>query len=361
MHRLILVVIIFYVAGYSCYGQKKTEKIQFTRSFTKAKKLANEQKKLIFVDVATSWCGPCKKMEREVFTDPNVVKLFNETFVNLKVNGDSSNNFKKKYGVRSYPTLLFIDLSGNEVYKTVGGRDKVKFLELGEKVKKIAPYYSTDFLNKVLNAKDDEIEAYILDAYNNGGEQPAKILTKKFLEQRKTLEGKLANRLFLFCLPITDDDMVNRFVADNPLDVLTKPAVKEKLALYYLKGNFNSRGIKGAINALSKIGIKSDKKLMAYLYAYANLKDQRFLITPREKLMSFAVSLLTHYPETSDIQLLYDAASVLIYQTKFSQNVVATCNAFEKYVEANTVNHRHYDILSLLQYKCGMENKTLKT
>ena len=35
-------------------------------------KQAKEQKKGIFVDVYTSWCGPCKMMAKKVFTNTKV-------------------------------------------------------------------------------------------------------------------------------------------------------------------------------------------------------------------------------------------------------------------------------------------------
>lgn len=43
---------------------------------------AEKQKKLIFIDILTTWCGPYKTMSAKVFTENNVGEKFNESFIN---------------------------------------------------------------------------------------------------------------------------------------------------------------------------------------------------------------------------------------------------------------------------------------
>lgn len=49
--------------------------------------------KMYFVDFYTSWCGYCKKMDRETFTDATVAKIMNKYFYPVKFNAESSNTF----------------------------------------------------------------------------------------------------------------------------------------------------------------------------------------------------------------------------------------------------------------------------
>lgn len=46
--------------------------------------------RLYFVDFYTSWCGFCKKMDRETFNDPTVIKLLNRYFYPVKFDAEGS-------------------------------------------------------------------------------------------------------------------------------------------------------------------------------------------------------------------------------------------------------------------------------
>lgn len=75
---------------------------------------AGEEGKLVFVDFYTDWCLPCKLMDEDVFTDPAFGRFMNERFVSVKVDAEAGNGPKLAalYGVKAYPTLLWVDPSG---------------------------------------------------------------------------------------------------------------------------------------------------------------------------------------------------------------------------------------------------------
>jgi thiol-disulfide isomerase/thioredoxin len=83
---------------------------------------AKAQKKLIFVDIYTVWCGPCKEMDKKTFTDVSVGDKFNARFINYKVDAEKGFgiNLAKRYNVTSYPTVLFVDASENIMLKQEG-------------------------------------------------------------------------------------------------------------------------------------------------------------------------------------------------------------------------------------------------
>ena len=111
--------------------------ISFEHSrFSEAKKLARETNKTIFIDSYTQWCGPCKKMAAQVFTDKEVGTFFNNNFVNVKVDMEETEGLliARRYGVNFYPTLLFIKPTGELVRKEVGFHDRKQLLRLARSV-----------------------------------------------------------------------------------------------------------------------------------------------------------------------------------------------------------------------------------
>lgn len=105
------------------------ETSDFQTALTKAK----TENKLIFMDAYTTWCGPCKWMSKNVFTDASVGSYFNEKFVNVKINMEQGEGIElaKKYEVVAYPTLLFIDGNGKLMHVSTGSRPADDFLDLG--------------------------------------------------------------------------------------------------------------------------------------------------------------------------------------------------------------------------------------
>lgn len=98
---------------------------------------ARAEKKLVFLDAYTSWCGPCKAMQARVFPDKKLGDLFNTQFVNAKIDMEAGEGPKlaAKYPIQGYPTLLFIDpVSGRVVESVLGYRSVEQLLKLGEQI-----------------------------------------------------------------------------------------------------------------------------------------------------------------------------------------------------------------------------------
>ena len=130
--------------------------------FDKALAKAREAKRNLFVDCYTTWCGPCKMMDREVFTNDAVADYFNATFVNVKLDMErEGRELNKKYSISGYPTFLLLDGEGNLVHKMAGYYNPENFLRA---VKLAAPEYALDELKKRFENGDHSpgtIEAYM--------------------------------------------------------------------------------------------------------------------------------------------------------------------------------------------------------
>lgn len=82
---------------------------------------ADSSGKHMFVDITASWCGWCKKMDREAFSDSAVISFVNQNFIPVKVWGDSDNILeiegyrvseknlaKGEFNASGYPCFYFL-------------------------------------------------------------------------------------------------------------------------------------------------------------------------------------------------------------------------------------------------------------
>ena len=102
-------------------------------SFDEGMRLAAETKKVVLVDVYTSWCGWCKRMELTTYKDAKVIQDLNDHFVLVKLNAESARPLTYKeektteqrlshevFGVTGYPTTVFLRADG-EIITPVSG------------------------------------------------------------------------------------------------------------------------------------------------------------------------------------------------------------------------------------------------
>lgn len=96
---------------------------------------ATEKNKLVFVDLYTTWCGPCKTMSNDIFPRKTVGDFFNGQFINYKLDAEKGEGpgIAKNYDVSAYPTFVFVTGEGKLIYKFMGVRDSVHLIEEARK------------------------------------------------------------------------------------------------------------------------------------------------------------------------------------------------------------------------------------
>ena len=107
------------------------EKVVQWMTFEEAIKKSKIEKRKIFIDVYTDWCGWCKVMDKNTFSEAHVAKILNEEFYPVKFNAEqrenvdfngttfkfvaSGNNGYHELAAAllnnklSYPTVVFLD------------------------------------------------------------------------------------------------------------------------------------------------------------------------------------------------------------------------------------------------------------
>lgn len=94
---------------------------------------ARKEKKMIFVDCYTSWCGPCKMLAKNIFTQDSVADFYNGNFVCFQIDMEKGEGpeLAKKYSVAAFPTLLYIDAQGELKHCVVGYQQAGELIQNG--------------------------------------------------------------------------------------------------------------------------------------------------------------------------------------------------------------------------------------
>lgn len=80
---------------------------------------AKVSKKPLMVDFYADWCGWCKKLDKDVYTNTEVMALSKE-FVNVKVDTDKYGKESSQFGVQGLPTIVFLNPDGSVIDRIVG-------------------------------------------------------------------------------------------------------------------------------------------------------------------------------------------------------------------------------------------------
>ncbi|KXK50320.1 MAG: thiol-disulfide isomerase/thioredoxin domain-containing protein [Chlorobi bacterium OLB5] len=121
-------------------------------TFEDVLKKASTENKRIVIDVYTDWCGWCKKMDAEAYSNKEVKKLIEENFVLYKLDAEGKNKLTyngKQYTeeelsyyfeVFSFPTTVFLEPDGK----------LITFSYDNYPMKNIPGYVKTDEFKKLL-------------------------------------------------------------------------------------------------------------------------------------------------------------------------------------------------------------------
>lgn len=204
----------------------------FHGTWDEAQAKATSEEKLIFVDAYAKWCGPCKRMAKNVFTHPAVGEYFNANFVNLKLDMEESESrdFKKSFRASAYPTLFFIDGKGELVKKVVGGRNAQDFIQLAKGI--VKSYDRSGDFAEAYEKGDHSFELVLnyIKALNKADKSSQKV-ANDFIRENPNLSKDEMSTLLYEAMVVADSKVFDLFV-ENRTSIeskFTQQKVEEKI------------------------------------------------------------------------------------------------------------------------------------
>ena len=135
-HKRFILLILISTVGLKTIDAQNIDSVKsikfIAEDFRAAMAQGAKKNKIVFIDAYTTWCGPCKLMDKSVFTDEKVLDFMNENFVNLKLDMERGDGqiVAQRYKVSAFPSFLFVNTEGELVHKGIGYQDADKFLSL---------------------------------------------------------------------------------------------------------------------------------------------------------------------------------------------------------------------------------------
>ncbi|HEY9257627.1 thioredoxin family protein [Chitinophaga sp.] len=137
----------------------------FSGTYAELLQAAKQQHKMIFIDVYTDWCGPCKAMDKNIFPLKEVGDKYNPLLLSYKLNAEKGEGIAlaKKFNIGAYPSFLYLNSSGYLIHKVVGEGPAATF---------------NGHVDKAVELAADKNQLGNLEAaFNEGNRQPAFLRT----------------------------------------------------------------------------------------------------------------------------------------------------------------------------------------
>ncbi|MBS3993367.1 MAG: thioredoxin fold domain-containing protein [Bacteroidetes bacterium] len=145
MKKYIILVVVA-VLSITTYAQKKATEIKWM-TIEQAVEAQKKNPKKIMLDAYTTWCGPCKLLDKNTFSNADLIAYVNKNYYAVKFNAEGNDVVKyngKTYtnpgfdpkktgrnsqhqlsqvlGVTAYPTILFLDEKAAIITPVIGYR-----------------------------------------------------------------------------------------------------------------------------------------------------------------------------------------------------------------------------------------------
>ena len=190
---------------------------------------AKAENKLIFLDCYTQWCGPCKKMSKEVFPLAEVGAVMNPKFVNIKIDMESAYGapLAKKLQIQAYPTFVIFNADAQEISRFLG-------------------YHAAGDFLKVLEEKGKDDASAAFKARFDNGERDPKFLQEYLASLTAAYKGDEANTVAEAIL----DGKEETFAADSTLRMIFFRNITNPFAKSFIYTAQHPDALKEAIGAM---------------------------------------------------------------------------------------------------------------
>jgi thioredoxin-related protein len=193
---IISLIIVLLSAGYL-----KAQSVNFIDGkWEDVRAKAKAENKYLFVDCYTEWCGFCKMLDKNTFSNAKVGEIMNKNFVSVKIDMEKGYgiNLCMKYRVNGFPTALVFNPEGQLVYRIMGYAEPAQYLDLINKA--LDPATQSGYKG-ISDKVDLDFPQFYRDIYAGSGKRkwPEQKTVTDFLDQQKDLLNEVSWSIIAIC------------------------------------------------------------------------------------------------------------------------------------------------------------------
>lgn len=109
----------------SVFGE---DRIPWVADFSTACGMAAEQRRLVLLHFYNDNCGPCVRLDQNVFSKAEVADAVSQNYLAVKVHAGKNPQLATRYHINQWPTDVFVTASGLEVFRTVSPQKPTDYI-----------------------------------------------------------------------------------------------------------------------------------------------------------------------------------------------------------------------------------------
>ncbi len=363
MKKASFLIAIAAFAAFPALAQNREIKFE-TGPFAEVLAKAKKENKPVMMDAYTTWCGPCKMMDKSVFVNDTVADYFNANFIPFKSDMEKGEGLElaKRYEVRAYPNFIFISPDGSVLHRSVGARPPKAFVEVGKAAldpKKQFAYYQKKYDG---GDRNPEFVASYASLKDNLALDNSKELNDYFASQKDAALANRANWKMLsqftrsseapyFKRMVAQRDAFSKAYTKDSVDMLIMQAYQPDLKKAVYKSETDKAAkLKAELTALN---VKDANKLIWLVDAegYKKKGDMNNYAATAAKLVD------TYYAKDPDALNSY---AWTFYEKVDDKKMLAKAENWSSQAVKMDPNYAYLDTQAAVLYKLGKKKEAKK-